>query len=48
VLGFVALLSLFYAGVSSQWSRLRRTHGRAVDESGLPDEVDIATDRVAG
>jgi UDP-GlcNAc:undecaprenyl-phosphate GlcNAc-1-phosphate transferase len=48
VLGFVTLLALFYAGVSSQWSRLRRAHGQAVDESGLPDEVDIATDRVAG
>ena len=48
VIGFVALLAAFYAGVSSQWSRLRRSPGMAVDEAGLPDGVDVATDRVSG
>jgi threonine/homoserine/homoserine lactone efflux protein len=48
VLGFVSLLVLFYVGVSSQWSRLQRIQGQAVDQSGLPEEVDMVTDRVAG
>ena len=48
VIGFVALLAAFYAAVSSQWSRLRRSPGMAVDEAGLPDGVDVATDRVSG
>ena len=48
VLGFVTLLSLFYAGVTSQWSSLRHTQGKAVDEASLPEGVDVATDRVSG
>ncbi len=48
VLGFVALLSLFYAGVSSQWSRLRDARGKAVDKVTSPDRVDVAPDRVVG
>ena len=48
VFGFVALLAGSYACVSSQWSRLQHTQGQAVDQSGLSEEVDMVTDRVAG
>ena len=48
VFGFVALLSLFYAGVAWQWARLRHTAVDAVHEVSLPDGVDVAADRVSG